>query len=315
MGDLRDGRSHERLDEVSLLGSEIVEFVRPAFELAIGNLFEVVAQGAHDGRGPPGPLLGQVVRDVGVHQGQRFGDGFAPAFQRGVHPLAQVLHVVHAHRIESGHVRGYGTRHGKVDHHERINPVGEVGGAQQRLGGLNGHQHQTSTRGLRRQVGERIDERTRPNGLNLSRVRVPVGVIGMAAADPHPLLGVISLVAPAIATGNTVVAVPSEVHPLAMTDFYQVLETSDLPGGVVNIVTGRRDELALVLAEHDDVDAIWYRGPEVGVRACELASTGNMKQTWCEAFRRDLLTAEQGEGPEYLRRATQVKNIWIPYGA
>ncbi len=143
----------------------------------------------------------------------------------------------------------------------------------------------------------------------------PVGVIGMAAADPHPLLGVISLVAPAIATGNTVVAVPSEVHPLAMTDFYQVLETSDLPGGVVNIVTGRRDELALVLAEHDDVDAIWYRGPEVGVRACERASTGNMKQTWCEAFRRDLLTAEQGEGPEYLRRATQVKNIWIPYGA
>ena len=144
-----------RLIRLVATGAALVEFVRPAFELAIGNLFEVVAQGAHDSRGPPGPLLGQVVRDVGVHQGQRFGDGFAPAFQRGVHPLAQVLHVVHAHRIESGHVRGYGTRHGQVDHHERINPVGEVGGAQQRLGGLNGHQHQTSTRGLRRQVGER----------------------------------------------------------------------------------------------------------------------------------------------------------------
>ena len=142
----------------------------------------------------------------------------------------------------------------------------------------------------------------------------PVGVIGIAAADAHPLLGFITLVAPAIAMGNTVVAVPSEAHPLAVTDFYQVLETSDLPGGVVNIVTGRRDELAKVLAEHDDVDAIWYRGYADGVRACEIASTGNMKQSWCESFTRDLLKPEQGEGREYLRRATQIKNIWIPYG-
>ncbi len=142
----------------------------------------------------------------------------------------------------------------------------------------------------------------------------PVGVIGIAADDAHPLLGFLSLVAPAIAAGNTVVAVPSERHPLAVTDFYQILETSDLPGGVVNIVTGHRDELAKTLADHDDVDAIWYRGSADGVRMCELASTGNMKQSWCEAFARDLLKGEQGEGREYLRRATHVKNIWIPYG-
>ena len=86
-----------------------------------------------------------------------------------------------------------------------------------------------------------------------------------------------------------------------MTDFYQVLETSDVPAGVVNIVTGRRDELAKVLAEHDDVDAIWYFGSPEGVKACELASVGNMKQTWCEAPRATGTSAAQGEGREFLR--------------
>jgi aldehyde dehydrogenase (NAD+) len=142
----------------------------------------------------------------------------------------------------------------------------------------------------------------------------PVGVVGIAAPEASPLLGFVSIVAPAIAAGNTVVAVPSEKHPLAVTDFYQVLETSDVPAGVVNIVTGRRDDLARVLSEHDDVDAIWYFGSAEGVKACELASTGNMKQTWCEASARDWLADAQGEGREFLRRASQVKNIWIPYG-
>jgi aldehyde dehydrogenase (NAD+) len=99
-----------------------------------------------------------------------------------------------------------------------------------------------------------------------------------------------------------------------VTDFYQVLETSDLPAGVVNIVTGRRDELAKVLAEHDDVDAIWYFGSPDGVRLCEAGSTGNMKQTWCERSGRDWTGPAGGEGREFLRHATQVKNIWIPYG-
>ena len=95
----------------------------------------------------------------------------------------------------------------------------------------------------------------------------PVGVVGVAAPAEHPLLGFISTVVPAMATGNTVVAIPSEHAPLAVTDFYQVLETSDVPAGVVNIVTGRRDELAKVLAEHDDVDAIWYFGSTDGVQS------------------------------------------------
>jgi aldehyde dehydrogenase (NAD+) len=142
----------------------------------------------------------------------------------------------------------------------------------------------------------------------------PVGVIGMAAPDTHPLLGFVSVVAPAIATGNTVVALPSQRHPLAVTDFYQVLDTSDLPAGVINIVTGKTHDLATVLAEHDDVDAIWYFGDADGVKACELASGGNMKQTWCESASRAWTDLTDGEGREFLRHATQIKNIWIPYG-
>jgi aldehyde dehydrogenase (NAD+) len=145
----------------------------------------------------------------------------------------------------------------------------------------------------------------------------PVGVIGIAAPEEYPLLGFVSVVAPAIATGNTVVAVPSERHPLAATDFYQVLDTSDVPAGVLNIVTGRKFDLAKVLAEHDDVDAIWWFGDASGVQACEAASCGNMKQTWCESpdvRPRVWDDPADGEGREFLRHATQVKNIWIPYG-
>jgi aldehyde dehydrogenase (NAD+) len=142
----------------------------------------------------------------------------------------------------------------------------------------------------------------------------PIGVIGIAAPSDSPLLGFVSLVAPAIACGNTVVAIPSETMPLAVTDFYQVLETSDLSAGVVNIVTGHRDELAKTLAEHDDVDAMWYFGSAGGVKQTESASIGNMKQTWCSSSSRAWMDVVQGEGREFLRRATQVKNIWIPYG-
>ena len=142
----------------------------------------------------------------------------------------------------------------------------------------------------------------------------PIGVIGVAAPVECPLLGFVSLVAPAIAVGNTVVLVPSETQPLSATDFYGVLETSDLPGGVVNIVTGERDVLARVLAEHFDVDALWYFGSADGVRMVEEASAGNMKRTWATHRSRDWFDARQGEGRAFLRRATEVKNIWIPYG-
>ena len=142
----------------------------------------------------------------------------------------------------------------------------------------------------------------------------PIGVIGMAAPEEHPLLGLISVIAPAICVGNTVVVVPSERAPLAATDFYQVLETSDLPAGVINIVTGPKETLMKTLAEHDDVDAAWYFGTRDGVRAVELASAGNMKRTFCEWEPRDWTSVAEGEGRDFLREATQVKNIWIPYG-
>jgi aldehyde dehydrogenase (NAD+) len=142
----------------------------------------------------------------------------------------------------------------------------------------------------------------------------PLGVIGVAAPEEHPLLGLVSVIAPAICMGNTVVAVPSERAPLAATDFYQVLETSDVPPGVINIVTGAKDSLMKTLSEHDDVDAVWYFGSEAGVKAVELASAGNMKRTFCEWEPRTWMDAREGEGREFLREATQVKNIWIPYG-
>ena len=107
-----------------------------------------------------------------------------------------------------------------------------------------------------------------------------VGTIGIVCPDEAPLLAFVTLVASAIAMGNTVIAVPSERHPLAATDFYPVLETSDVPAGVVNIVTGARDELAKVLAEHADVDAVWYFGSAEGSALVERASVSNLKQTW-----------------------------------
>lgn len=140
----------------------------------------------------------------------------------------------------------------------------------------------------------------------------PVGVIGITCPSDAPLLGFISTIAPAIAIGNTVVAVPSEPFPLAATDLYQVLETSDLPGGVVNIVTGSQHDLAKTLAEHDNVDAVWHFGSDDLSGMIEAASVGNLKRTWVNNGRaRDWATSE---GREFLRHATDVKNIWIPYG-
>ena len=143
----------------------------------------------------------------------------------------------------------------------------------------------------------------------------PFGIMGLLCPDEMPLLGFVSLVMPAIAMGNRVVVVPAPQQPLAATDLYQVFDTSDLPGGTVNIVTGDRDELAKTLAEHDDVAALWYCGSPEGSAAVETASTGNLKPTWVSNGKsRNWLDRAQGQGHEYLRRATQVKNIWIPYG-
>lgn len=143
----------------------------------------------------------------------------------------------------------------------------------------------------------------------------PVGVIGIACPDEAPLLGFVSLVLPAIAMGNTIVAVPAERFALAATDLYQVLDTSDVPDGVVNIVSGERDELSETLAAHDDIDAMWYFGTAEGSGMVERLSAGNMKRTWVSYGRpRAWADNSHGEGEEFLRHATQVKNIWVPYG-
>ncbi len=143
----------------------------------------------------------------------------------------------------------------------------------------------------------------------------PMGVIGIACPDDHPLLAFVSLLAPAIARGNTIVIIPSERYPLSATDLYQVFETSDLPPGVVNIVTGSRDHLSRVLAEHEDVDAMWYFGSAEGSCHVEYLSASNMKRTWVSyGIARDWLSREQGEGEEFLRESTQVQNIWVPSG-
>ncbi len=150
----------------------------------------------------------------------------------------------------------------------------------------------------------------------VAAIHEPVGVIGIACPDEAPLLAFVSLVAPAIARGNTVVCVPSPPCPLAATDLYQVFDTSDLPAGVVNIVTGARDHLVQTLVEHDDVDALWHFGDAEGCRQVEARSRHNLKRTWVDyGERRDWRDPEQGAGAEFLREAIQVKNIWVPTGA
>jgi aldehyde dehydrogenase (NAD+) len=145
-------------------------------------------------------------------------------------------------------------------------------------------------------------------------MREPVGVIGLLAPDDAPLLGAVSLLAPAIAMGNRVVLVPSWPAPLAATDLYQVLDTSDVPGGVVNIVTGDPAELGGTLASHLDVDALWSFSPRVDAHAIEAASAGNLKRTWLNHGGNPDWMSPAGGGRRFLDAATEVKTIWVPYG-
>jgi len=143
----------------------------------------------------------------------------------------------------------------------------------------------------------------------------PLGVLGIVAPESRPLLGAVALLAPAIAMGNAVVLVPSARAPLSMTDFYQVLETSDVPAGVVNIVTGDPAVLGKVLAEHDGVDGLWFMGSAPESAMVERASIGNLKQTWTSRGLAYDLADPRFAGDYFLGKATQVKNVWIPYGA
>ena len=140
-------------------------------------------------------------------------------------------------------------------------------------------------------------------------MKEPVGNIGILCDDAAPLHGLISAMAPAIAMGNRVILAASEPFPLAATDFYQVLETSDVPAGVVNIITGSHEELAPTLAKHLDVDAVWSFSSSDLSATIEKASAGNLKRTWVNNG-----TAMTPSTADYLAASTEIKNIWIPYG-
>ena len=142
-----------------------------------------------------------------------------------------------------------------------------------------------------------------------------IGTVGIICPREAPLLGFLSVVMPALAVGNTVVAVPSEAYPLITADLYQVFDTSDLPGGALNIVTGYASQLLKTLAEHDDIDAIWSFADGASASAAKAMSVGNLKQVFTNEGRAiDWFDPKVAEGRWYLEHSVQVKNIWVPYG-
>jgi aldehyde dehydrogenase (NAD+) len=154
-----------------------------------------------------------------------------------------------------------------------------------------------------------------PPGRNITiAMPEPVGVVAILAPTQAPLLGLLSLILPAIAVGNAVVAVPSESYPLIVGDLYQILETSDVPSGVVNLVAGRPAELGATLASHHGVDSVWCFRSNDEANAVRAASIGNMKQVWTNDGHEYDWFSPQAEGRWFLQHATQVKNIWVPYG-
>ncbi|MCC6009189.1 MAG: aldehyde dehydrogenase family protein, partial [Rhodobacteraceae bacterium] len=142
-----------------------------------------------------------------------------------------------------------------------------------------------------------------------------VGVIGILCPDEAPLLGLVSVLAPALAFGNAVVAVPSCVAPLVATDFWQVCDTSDIPAGVLNLVTGDAATLAPHLAGHLGVDAIWCFGAAPLSGLVEEEAAGNLKRSLVNDGRgRDWAARGEGACLDFVAHATEVQTIWMPQG-
>jgi aldehyde dehydrogenase (NAD+) len=143
----------------------------------------------------------------------------------------------------------------------------------------------------------------------------PIGVLAQVAPETQPLLTTISLISPAIAMGNRVILIPSETFPSVALELVQTFETSDIPPGVINIVTGDKDELSNQLVGHAEVDGVWCWADSDTVAKVETTSALDLKRLWIHSDGdRDWLDSDQGEGLEFLRNATEVKNIWTPYG-
>ena len=141
----------------------------------------------------------------------------------------------------------------------------------------------------------------------------PVGVISIIAPENKSLLSLITLIAPAIVGGNTVVVLASESKPLSAVSFAEVLHSSDVPGGVVNILTGKKTELYSHMASHMDVNSIIYCGDDEKIikSISELAS-GNIKRT--VFYRKDDWTSETYESPYLIEKTQEVKTTWHPTG-
>ena len=143
-------------------------------------------------------------------------------------------------------------------------------------------------------------------GLALA-LREPVGRIGLICPDAPPLLGLVAPAAYALAMGNAVVAVASKPFPLAATDLIQVLETSDLPPGALNVLTGDAGELAPHLAGHADLQSVWCFRPDLA-QGVERASAADLKRTFCEGV------DWTAPGTALLEAATEIRTVWVPYG-
>jgi len=142
----------------------------------------------------------------------------------------------------------------------------------------------------------------------------PIGVMALRAPDRYPLLGAVSLLAPVLAMGNSVVLICGK-HSLTMMNLVEVLQASDIPAGALNVLTAANpDAIARILSEHEGVDGLWYFGNWEGIKSVEAASVSNMKRVWARDENDIDWMDDRTNSEEFLREATQIKNIWIPYG-
>lgn len=141
----------------------------------------------------------------------------------------------------------------------------------------------------------------------------PTGVVGILGPDESPLLSIISLIAPVIASGNTCVAMASTINPLSAVSFGEVLHASDVPGGVVNILTGYRDEIVENLTSHMDVNAIFNAvdNPEVRKQIDENASI-SVKRV--KHYAQSDWSDEKHETPYLILHFMETKTTWHPVG-
>ena len=153
-----------------------------------------------------------------------------------------------------------------------------------------------------------------PQGLLVPVLNEPLGVIGLICPDENPLLSFLSILLPSLAAGNRSIVIPSPSYPLIANDLIQVTETSDIPAGAVNLISGNPTELIETLAAHEDLNGIWVFGTEEEVHQAKRLSTSNLKRVWSNEGQVVDWYSSAAQGREWLRQASQSKNIWIPFG-